>query len=240
MPRQATIRRAVQVVGRSGRRQVRSRLTLRPAPAGSGVIVRRTDVGSCVAASLHFASCRNGCLVLGQPPRQVEGAEHLLAAVVALGLTDLVVELDGPEPPHFEGSAATYLELLREAGLRAGPGIVPALQVAAPLRVEEGSGWLEMRPARRLLLDVRAARMGEGGEHALRFEVSARATAARAGSAGRGRAGADSLWREAVELLGCLALAGCPLRAEVAALQPTPALAVAGLRALSAKAVVGL
>lgn len=254
MPRQATIRRAVEAVGFSGLRQVRTRIRLRPAPSGTGVVLRRTDVGSCVAASLDFASCRGGPLVLGRSPRQVEGAEHLLAVVVSLGLTDLVVELDGPEPPFFDGSVRPYFDLLHEAGLHVGAGVVPALQVAAPLRVEDTEGWIEMRPSERLLLDVRGvAAPDRPGDQAVRFEVSARSTAAAVGAArcsptggelrlswwGCARHGAwpsasESLRHGAVELLGCLALAGRPLCAEVAALQPTPALAVAGLRALAA------
>ncbi len=260
MPRQATIRRAVEAVGFSGLRQVRARIRLRPAPPGSGVVLRRTDVGSCVAASLDFASCRGGPLVLGRAPKQVEGAEHLLAVVVALGLTDLVAELDGPEPPFFDGSAGPYFDLLHEAGLHVGAGIVPALQVAAPLRVESAEGWIEMRPSERLLLDVRGGlAAGRAADQTVRFEVSARSTAAQVGSArcspdggrpltswwGRARRGAwppasESVRHGAVELLGCLALAGRPLCAEVAALEPTPALAVAGLRALAAKVVVVL
>lgn len=253
MPRQATIRRAVEAVGFSGLRQVRSRLKLLPAPAGTGVVIRRADVGSCVAASLDFASCRGGPLVLGRSPRQVEGAEHLLAVVVALGLTDLVVELDGPEPPFFDGSASPYFELLHEAGLRVGDGIVPALEVTAPLRVEDGDGWLELRPSERLLLDVRGGWRADRRSHeAVRFEVSARAAAAAVGGArcnqraGEPRASwwwarrgawppeSESLRHGAVELLGCLALAGRPVLAEVAAQQPSPALTVAGLRALFA------
>lgn len=235
MPGQATIRRAVEAVGYSRLRQVRTRIKLRPAPAGTGVIFRRTDVGSCVAASLDFARCHAGALVLGRAPRHVEGAEELLAAVVALGLTDLIVELDGSEPPLFGGSSGPYFELLHEAGTRTGEKIVPPLQVCNPLRVESPEGWLELRPAKRLLLDVRRrAGCEDSGEQALRFEVSARSAAAHVGGAGTRPGGCDLLRHWAVELLGCLALAGRPLCAEVAAVQPTPSLAVAGLRALVA------
>jgi len=223
------------------------------------VLLRRTDVGSCVAASLEFASCGGGPLVLGRAPRQVEGAEQLLAALVATGITDLVVELDTPELPYFDGSMGPYLDLVHEAGLQVGPDIVPALEVAFPVRVENGTGWLELRPAERLRLEVWGAWPGgSAGAPAVRFEVSARSTAAVASPARwsptgrdarlfrqrRARQGSpfasESLRHGAVQLLGCLALAGRPLRAEVAALQPTPALAVAGLRALAAEAVVGL
>ncbi|HPW54799.1 MAG: UDP-3-O-acyl-N-acetylglucosamine deacetylase [Thermoanaerobaculaceae bacterium] len=254
MPRQATIRRTVEAVGFSGLRQVRAWIRFRPAPPGSGVLLRRIDVGSCVAASLDVASCCGGPLVLGRAPKQVENAEHLLAVVVALGLTDLVVELDGPEPPFFDGSAGPYFNLLHEAGLQIGAGIVPALQVAAPLRVESAEGWIEMRPSERLCLDVRGGPgAGRSAEQTVRFEVSARSTAAQVGSArcspdrdrppasrwGRVRRGAwppasESVRHGAVELLGCLALVGQPLCAEIAAHQPTPELAVTSLRALAA------
>lgn len=247
MPRQATIRRVVEAVGVSGVRRIRSRVCFRPAPAGNGVAFRRTDIGSCVAVSLESAWCPGGSLVLGRSPRQVEGVEQLLAVVVALGLTDLFIELDGPEPPFFDGSARTYFDLVHEAGLCVGPGIVPPLQVRVPLRVEGERGWLELRPSSCLRLDVRGGQSGDArADQVIRFEVSPRAAAAHVGGAeawpcpavGSRRAfrtlDSERLRHGALELLGCLALLGRPVQAEIAASQPNPALAVTGLRALLA------
>lgn len=247
MPRQATIRRVVEAVGVSGVRKVRSRVCFRPAPEGNGVAFRRTDTSTCVAVSLESAWCPDGSLVLGRGPRQVEGVEQLLAVVVALGLTDLFIELDGPEPPFFDGSARTYFDLLHQAGLLLGPGIVPPLQVRVPLRVEGERGWLELRPSSCLRLDVRGARSGDGrDDQSIRFDVSPRSAAAQVVGAAAWRGPAvgsrrvfrsldrDRLRHGALELLGCLALLGRPVQAEVAASQPNPALAVNGLRALLA------
>jgi UDP-3-O-acyl-N-acetylglucosamine deacetylase len=81
--------------------------------------------------------------------------EHVLAAVAALGVDDLVIEMDGPEPPIMDGSAAPFLEALGEAGLApSGDLAAEWLDLAEPVRVIDGESVYEAFPAPALTLDV--------------------------------------------------------------------------------------
>jgi len=91
---------------------------------------------------------------LGADPVSVHTVEHLLAAVAGLELDDLIVELDGPEPPIGDGSAGPFVELLRRAGIAPQPGEVEYLRLAAPVRVTDGDSRYEAHPADGLELDV--------------------------------------------------------------------------------------
>ncbi|HNX51066.1 MAG TPA: UDP-3-O-acyl-N-acetylglucosamine deacetylase [Thermoanaerobaculaceae bacterium] len=256
MARQTTVRRTVEVVGISRVYQRPSRLRFRPAAPGTGIAFHRTDRGACVAARLDLATAREGRLVLGRSPCQVEGAEHLLAAVVAQGLTDLFIDLDGSEPPAFDGGATVFCEMLAEAGIAAGRAFVPALQVLAPCRVESEAGTVELRPSGELLIEARTG--GREGGQRVRLRVTSRSVASELAPArcpdwsgpsqdqqalrGAG-ARARRTWSQAgelhrhrtLELLGCLALLGQPLHAEIVVDSPSLELALGAFRQMLAQ-----
>src|SRR4030095_7909059 len=75
-------------------------------------------------------------------------------AVGALELDDLVISIDGPEPPIMDGSSLPFLEALREAGAREQPGCVQFARLIAPVRLEDGESVYEATPAEHLELDV--------------------------------------------------------------------------------------
>jgi UDP-3-O-[3-hydroxymyristoyl] N-acetylglucosamine deacetylase/3-hydroxyacyl-[acyl-carrier-protein] dehydratase len=91
---------------------------------------------------------------LGEDPVSVHTVEHVLAAVAGLGIDDLLMELDGPEPPIADGSARPFLEVLAEAGLVESGGDVQYLDLRAPVRVTDGDSEYEAHPASALSLDV--------------------------------------------------------------------------------------
>lgn len=252
MARQTTVRKVVEAVGVSRVYQMPSRLRFRPAPPGTGIAFHRADRNACLAASLDRAFLSEGRLVLGRSPGQVEGVEHLLAAVVAQGLTDVFVELDGPEPPAFDGGASTFTEMLWEAGVATGRRFVPTLQVRAPFRWECEHGAVELRPAGSLVVEAREAGHDGNGQrvrlHVTPRSLTAELAAARCPTwtgASRARealfgsgAAARRSWSPAgelhrhrtLELVGCLALLGHPLQAEVIVTGPGLDLALPVLR----------
>lgn len=257
MARQTTVRKVVEAVGISRVYQMPSRLRFRPAPPGTGAAFHRTDRNACVPAGLDRASLCEGRLVLGRAPGQVEGVEHLLAAIVAQGLTDVFVELDGPEPPAFDGGAATFAEMLWEAGVAVGRRFVPALQVKAPVRWECEHGAVELRPAGNLLVETRSAGRDGTGQR-VRLLVTPRSLATELAAARcpawtgvsrtreamfGTRAPARRSWPAEVELhrhrtlevVGCLALLGYPLQAEVIVVGPELELVLPALREMVAR-----
>jgi UDP-3-O-[3-hydroxymyristoyl] N-acetylglucosamine deacetylase len=73
--------------------------------------------------------------------------EHLLSALYALGVDDVLVEVDGPEIPILDGSAAPFVILIHEAGLRPLHVARQYLKVLAPVEVTWGGRWARLVPA---------------------------------------------------------------------------------------------
>ena len=115
---QTTLGRTISVsgVGLHSGREVRA--TLRPAPAGRGIVFVRTDVGVVIPALAEEAGRLEYATSLGEPGREVGTIEHLLSAAVGLGLDNLTVEIDGPEVPILDGSSAPWVAEIRKAGPR--------------------------------------------------------------------------------------------------------------------------
>jgi UDP-3-O-[3-hydroxymyristoyl] N-acetylglucosamine deacetylase/3-hydroxyacyl-[acyl-carrier-protein] dehydratase len=151
-----TIARDASISGVGLHLGVACRLTVKPAPSGTGVIFRRTDLEGApvIPARVERAVLTERRTQLGSDPVSVHTVEHVLAAIAGLELDDLVVELDGPEPPICDGSAGPFVELLRQAGIAQQPGTVQYLRVTDPVRVTDGESRYEAYPADDLELDV--------------------------------------------------------------------------------------
>jgi UDP-3-O-[3-hydroxymyristoyl] N-acetylglucosamine deacetylase/3-hydroxyacyl-[acyl-carrier-protein] dehydratase len=132
------------------------RLVFRPAPTGHGITFRRSDQPGArdVPALVSVAVDAERRTQLGSGADALHTVEHVLAAVGALGIDDLSIEMDGPEPPIMDGSAGPFLEALLEAGLASNGGRPEWLVLRKCIRVEEGESVYEAKPCNRLSLDV--------------------------------------------------------------------------------------
>jgi UDP-3-O-[3-hydroxymyristoyl] N-acetylglucosamine deacetylase len=142
-----TLRREVACTGiglHSGRAV---RLRLRPAPAEHGIRFLRADVGVEIPATLQYLGGQDHATTLTRDGVSVGTIEHLLAALGGLGVDDVLVEVHGPEVPVLDGSAAPFVMLLHEAGLR--PLAVPRLyiKVLEPVEVVRGAKSVRLLPA---------------------------------------------------------------------------------------------
>lgn len=148
--RQATLKAAIDCVGtglHSGRRVI---LTLRPAPAGHGIVFRRRDLGLDIPARFDNVADTRLCTVIahpGIPQARVATVEHLMAALVATGVTNALIELDGPELPIHDGSAQNFIFLIDCAGVAPQEAPHSAVAVMRTVRVEgEGGAYVELAP----------------------------------------------------------------------------------------------
>ena len=91
---------------------------------------------------------------LGKGDQSVHTVEHVLAAVAGLGIDDVTIDMDGPEPPILDGSAAPFLAALSEAGLASLDGEPEFLDLHEPVRIIDGASVYEAYPCDRLELDV--------------------------------------------------------------------------------------
>ena len=151
-----TIERPITLEGVGLHLGVPVRLTFQPAPSGHGIVFRRTDLDGApeIPARVERALLTQRRTQLGEDPVSVHTVEHVLAAVSGADVHDLLIELDAPEPPIMDGSAAPFLGALQQAGYRQQPGSVNVLSLRGPVRVVDGESSYEAWPAPALDLEV--------------------------------------------------------------------------------------
>jgi UDP-3-O-[3-hydroxymyristoyl] N-acetylglucosamine deacetylase/3-hydroxyacyl-[acyl-carrier-protein] dehydratase len=132
------------------------RITFRPAKSRQGIVFRRTDCAGSprIRAHVNEVSGSDRHTQLGSSEYAVHTVEHVLAAVTGIGIDDLTIDMDGPEPPILDGSAAPFLRAFIEAGLATLDGEPEFLQLTEPLRVIDGASVYEAYPSEKLELDV--------------------------------------------------------------------------------------
>lgn len=130
-----------------------------PAPPGTGIVFVRSDLAGAPRTLAHVRSAvlAERRTQLGEGEGALHTVEHVLAAVAALAIDDLVISMDAPEPPIGDGSALPFLEALREAGVVEQAGEVRLCQLREPVHVTDGESTYAAYPDDRLWLDVRIA-----------------------------------------------------------------------------------
>jgi UDP-3-O-[3-hydroxymyristoyl] N-acetylglucosamine deacetylase len=157
-----TLKKAVGCTGIGLHSGKTVRLNLKPAPSGHGIRFRRTDFGVEIPATLHYLARLDHSTTLSRDGVSIDTVEHLLSALLALGVDDVLVEVDGPEVPVLDGSAAPFVILIHEAGLR--PLATPRtyLKILSPVEVVRGG-----KSARLLPLDHLRVSYSIGFDHPL-------------------------------------------------------------------------
>jgi UDP-3-O-[3-hydroxymyristoyl] N-acetylglucosamine deacetylase len=143
---QCTLKAAIGCVGVGLHTGQRVSLSFRPAPADHGIVFHRADLGIDIPARFDRVVDTRLCTVLEQDGARVGTVEHVMAALAGCGIDNVVVELDGPEPPIFDGSAAQFVFLLDCAGKVVQDAPRAVVEVLRPVRVTDGDGFAELRP----------------------------------------------------------------------------------------------
>jgi UDP-3-O-[3-hydroxymyristoyl] N-acetylglucosamine deacetylase len=123
------------------------RLDLKPAAADHGIRFRRTDVGVEIPAHIDHLGRQDHATTLSRDGVSVDTVEHLLSALYAMGVDDALVEVDGPEVPVMDGSAAPFVILIHEAGLRPLKAARRYLKLLRPVEVVRGGKWARLSPS---------------------------------------------------------------------------------------------
>ncbi|MFP5295851.1 MAG: UDP-3-O-acyl-N-acetylglucosamine deacetylase [Alphaproteobacteria bacterium] len=131
----------------------RVRLAVRPAPAGTGIVFIRTDVtdrdNRLPVSGEAVVDARLNTMIENAAGVRLSTIEHLMAAFAALGVSNAVVEVDGPELPILDGSALPFVQLLDRAGFRRQEAPVRYIEILEPIRVEEGDKSAVLLPCDR-------------------------------------------------------------------------------------------
>src|SRR5207237_4965411 len=127
-------------------------LTLHPAEAGTGIVFVRLDAegrpereirahASCVTAT-ELATVRGD----DSAGPCVSTIEHVMATLCGLGVDNAIIEIDGPEAPIMDGSAAPFVAAIDQAGIVALPEARRYTKVLKPIRVQKGTSYGELTP----------------------------------------------------------------------------------------------
>ena len=145
---QRTLRRSTTCAGIGLHSGSKVTLSLRPAPADFGIRFRRADLGGLeVPATADHVGGINYATGLSRDAVKVDTVEHLLAALVSLGVDNAIVELNSPEVPIMDGSAAPFIYLIQEAGVRALNVPRKFLKVLRPITLSRGDKRIALYPS---------------------------------------------------------------------------------------------
>jgi UDP-3-O-[3-hydroxymyristoyl] N-acetylglucosamine deacetylase len=153
MHAQRTLRRTVSCTGIGLHSGNKVTLTLKPASPDYGIRFQRSDLGGLEipATVTHLGGMQSYQTGLMREAVSVETVEHLLAALTALGIDNAIVELNSPEVPIMDGSAAPFVHLiLNEAGVKTLQASRRYLKVLRPISLAQGDKRIALYPAEQL------------------------------------------------------------------------------------------
>jgi UDP-3-O-[3-hydroxymyristoyl] N-acetylglucosamine deacetylase len=149
---QRTLKSLTRAVGVGLHSGERVELTLRPAPANTGIVFRRVDLPEPADIPVNALAVSDTLLAstLSRGDAKVRTVEHLLSACAGLGLDNLYIDITAEEVPILDGSASSFVYLLQSAGIEAQPAPKQFLRVLKAVEVREGEGgqlkWARLTP----------------------------------------------------------------------------------------------
>lgn len=154
---QKTLQRPVSLEGVGLHNGIASRVELRPAPPNQGIVFERRDLARPARIFAHYDAVISTemATTLGYadwPEARVATVEHLMAALYAMGITNVLVVVTGDEIPILDGSAGPFIQAILEAGIQLQPFSNPVLKVLKPIKVYQNGAVCELLPRDRLRL----------------------------------------------------------------------------------------
>ncbi len=152
MLKQRTLKRIARTVGIGLHSGTKVELVLRPAAADTGIVFHRVDLDppvSITASALAVGDTRMASTVEREGVR-VATVEHLMSALAGLGIDNCHIDVDAPEIPIMDGSAASFVFLLQSAGIEEQNAPKHFVRVLKTIEVREGEGrqlkWARLEP----------------------------------------------------------------------------------------------
>jgi UDP-3-O-[3-hydroxymyristoyl] N-acetylglucosamine deacetylase len=148
MLHQRTLKSLVRATGVGLHTGKKIQLTLRPSQPDSGIVFRRIDgptpVDIPARAELVGDTRLSSCLV--QDGQRIHTVEHLMSALAGLGVDNVYADLDGPEVPIMDGSAAPFALLIQQAGVVEQASPKRFLRILRAIEVRDGDKWARLEP----------------------------------------------------------------------------------------------
>lgn len=147
--RQLTLSKKVSFTGVGIHTGHQVKLTFCPADKGTGIVFKRVDLPNqpMIPATVEYVvdTARNTTIGIGKV--RVHTIEHVLAALNAYQVDNLIIELDGPEPPVGNGSSDVFVNMVEQAGLKSLDAIKPVLVLKEPIYFSQDQIHIVALPA---------------------------------------------------------------------------------------------
>ena len=148
MLKQRTLKKKISTTGVGLHTGVKVTLTIRPAAPDTGIVFRRVDLTPMVdipARALHVTDTRLSTLIESGGAK-VSTIEHLMSALAGLGIDNAIVDINGPEVPIMDGSAAPFVFLLQQAGIEEQKPAKRFIRIISPIEARVGDKWARFDP----------------------------------------------------------------------------------------------
>lgn len=149
MLKQRTLKTSITETGIGLHKGRKVTMTLRPAPADTGIVFRRVDVNPPADIKANAKDVGDTLLctcITNKDGHSIHTVEHLVSALSGLGIDNIIVEVDSHELPILDGSASPFIFLLQSAGIEELDKAKKFIRVLEPIRVEDGDKWAEFKP----------------------------------------------------------------------------------------------
>ena len=146
MLKQRTLTQAVRATGVGLHSGEKVYMTLRPAPAGSGIVFVRPDKNLRIEATADAVKETLLSTTLVENGHRVATIEHLMSAVAGLGIDNLEIELSAAEVPIMDGSASPFVFLLQSAGITEQNAAKQVMRIKESVLVQDGDKWARVDP----------------------------------------------------------------------------------------------
>ena len=148
MTNQRTPKKVIQATGVGLHSGEKVLLTLRPAPINTGIVFRRVDLSPVVEipASFEYVSDTMLCTTLNHKGVKIATVEHLLSALAGLGIDNAYIDVNAPELPIMDGSAAPFVFLIQSAGIKEQSAPKKYIRILKPIRVEDNGKYVQFLP----------------------------------------------------------------------------------------------
>jgi UDP-3-O-[3-hydroxymyristoyl] N-acetylglucosamine deacetylase len=154
---QKTLKSSISCTGVALHSGEKTSMTLCPAEPDMGILFKRVDpqgLGAEIPARWDCVVDTRLCSVVGNEDGVTVGTvEHLMSALAGAGIDNCLIEIDGPEVPIMDGSAAPFLFLVECAGVVEQPAARKAIRVLKPVTVEHHGKSATLSPADGFMLD---------------------------------------------------------------------------------------
>jgi UDP-3-O-[3-hydroxymyristoyl] N-acetylglucosamine deacetylase/3-hydroxyacyl-[acyl-carrier-protein] dehydratase len=143
-PHQQTLAKSASLKGTSLHTGEEVSVTLRPAPIDHGIKFKRTDLSDepTVEAKIENVRLVERATTLAEGNVKVHTVEHLLSALLGMGVDNAIVEMNGNELPIADGSARAFVELIKKCGLEEQSAFAKVFEIRDTLHIETKSGSL--------------------------------------------------------------------------------------------------